>query len=282
MLAEDKTRLTGSSSNPGRLHAFWKNLWSIDVPNKIRVFMWRACSSILPTKTNLFKRGIVSSSTCPNCNDEAETILHSLWECAYAKECWLNSPLSHMCSSAHPSSWSDLVGQVLSQGSTPETEIFFVLAWKIWGCRNDAWLHKSQLATTMVGAKAVSYVEEFLEANQRVESARPTLEKKWFPPPSQCVKLNIAWKRFPARKFVGVGSVICDSAGVLMVTHCEALQHNGDSLHMAASAVVKVLTICKDAGFVDVLVEFSHPLLKALITSKEECLTELHDSINCI
>ena len=282
MLAKDKTKLTGLSSNLGRLHAFWKNLWSIDVPNKIQVFMWRACSSILPTKTNLFKQGIVSSSTCPNCNDEAETILHSLWECAYAKECWLNSPLSHMCSSAHPSNWSDLVGQVLSQGSTPETEISFVLAWKIWGCRNDAWLHKSQLATTMVGAKAVSYVEEFLEANQRVESARPTLEKKWFPPPSLCVKLNIAWKRFPARKFVGVGSVICDSAGVLMVTHCEALQHNGDSLHMAASAVVKVLTICKDAGFVDVLVEFSHPLLKALITSKEECLTELHDSINCI
>jgi hypothetical protein len=115
-----------------------------------------------------------------------------------------------------------------------------------------------------------------------VESARPTLEKKWFPPPSQCVKLNIAWKRFPTRKSVGVGSVIRDSAGVLMAAHCEALQQNGDSLHMAASAVIKALTICKDAGFVDVLVEFSHPLLKALIMSKEECLTELHDSINCI
>ncbi len=88
MLAEDKNRHTGSSSNPERLHAFWKGIWRVKVPHKIRVFMWRACSSILSTKTSLFKRGVTSSSLCPICLDDAETVLHSLWDCGFTKECW--------------------------------------------------------------------------------------------------------------------------------------------------------------------------------------------------
>ena len=55
LMVNDKNRVTGSSSNPVRLNAFWNGKWKVNVPHKIRVFMWRACNSILPTKTNLFK-----------------------------------------------------------------------------------------------------------------------------------------------------------------------------------------------------------------------------------
>uniref|UniRef100_A0A2N9F8H0 Reverse transcriptase domain-containing protein n=1 Tax=Fagus sylvatica TaxID=28930 RepID=A0A2N9F8H0_FAGSY len=102
LMVDDNNRVTGSSSNPVRLNAFWNGIWKANDPHKIRVFMWRACSSILPTKTNLFKRGIVSSSTCPTCQDGAESVLHILWDCAYAKECWQNSPLSHLCTLPRP------------------------------------------------------------------------------------------------------------------------------------------------------------------------------------
>ena len=141
LMVNDNNRVTGSSSNPVRLNAFWNGIWKANDPYKIRVFMWRACSSILPTKTNLFKQGIVSSSTCPTCQDGAESVLHILWDCAYAKECWQNSPLSHLCTLPRLSSWNDLVELVLRKEVSPVKEIFFVLAWMIWGCRNDAWLN---------------------------------------------------------------------------------------------------------------------------------------------
>lgn len=142
ILAEDKNRHTSSSSNPERLHAFWKGICRVKVPYKIRVFMWRACSYILPTKTSLFKRRVTSSSLCPICLDDAETVLHSLWDCGFAKECWHNSPLSHMCSDLRPTSWLDLVRHVLMKAGKLECEIFFVLAWMVWGCRYDAWLNQ--------------------------------------------------------------------------------------------------------------------------------------------
>ena len=36
----------------------WKTPWKLKLPNKIKVFGWRACSSILPTRVNLSKQQI--------------------------------------------------------------------------------------------------------------------------------------------------------------------------------------------------------------------------------
>ena len=137
MMVKDKNNALGSSSNPVRRHSFWKGIWRAKVPHKIRMFMWRACSSIFPTKTNFFKRGIVSSLSCPNCQEEVETILHVLWDCDFAKECWIHSPLSHLSNTLHLARWSDVVEHVLRKEGLLEQEIFFVLAWLIWKGRND-------------------------------------------------------------------------------------------------------------------------------------------------
>lgn len=38
----------------------WKALWKMKVPNKIKIFRWRACHGILPTRCNLAKRNIIA------------------------------------------------------------------------------------------------------------------------------------------------------------------------------------------------------------------------------
>ena len=48
----------GSSLNPSKTRRFWKRLWKLQVPYKVSHFAWRACRDILPTKKNLFRRGI--------------------------------------------------------------------------------------------------------------------------------------------------------------------------------------------------------------------------------
>ena len=171
---------------------------------------------------------------------------------------------------------------VLRKEVSPVKEIFFVLAWMIWGCRNDIWLNQPQLEASMTGPKAVTYVEKYLEANKRVDSTKPITENKWLPPPNDCVKLNVAWQRFKESKTYGVGSVIQDYAGVLLAARCEILPQVGDNLTMAATSMQKALKICQEAGFQSVMVKFSHPQLKALILSRIACLTEIDDHISCI
>ena len=53
----ETNREIGSCSDGSNIW-FWKKLWSIQIPHKIRHFAWRAARDILPTKENLVCRKV--------------------------------------------------------------------------------------------------------------------------------------------------------------------------------------------------------------------------------
>ena len=84
-------RCTSSAAN--NLRRFWRRIWSIPVPHKIRHFMWRACCNALPMKDNLLRRKITQEELCKDCKGASETVGHVLWGCPKAKEAWECSKL---------------------------------------------------------------------------------------------------------------------------------------------------------------------------------------------
>ena len=56
----------------------WATLWKLRIPNKIKVFGWRACNDILPIKLNLSKRKIIDDAMCPICMRFPESAIHAL------------------------------------------------------------------------------------------------------------------------------------------------------------------------------------------------------------
>lgn len=56
-LAENSFMPSSSSSNPSQ--AFWKVIWKIQVPNKIRHFVWRVVKDSLPSRQNLKIRHVL-------------------------------------------------------------------------------------------------------------------------------------------------------------------------------------------------------------------------------
>ena len=64
----------------------WKVLWKLKVPNKIKVFGWRACCNILPTRVNLVHKKIIQNNRCEVCKFEAETGIHAIWNCGAARD----------------------------------------------------------------------------------------------------------------------------------------------------------------------------------------------------
>ena len=67
---------------------FWKSIWSLEIPNKYKNMLWRACRNSLPTKQNLVLRTILQNSSCDRCSLQAENTLHSLWSCTGLNEVW--------------------------------------------------------------------------------------------------------------------------------------------------------------------------------------------------
>ena len=77
-----------SVSDNGGAKKFWTALWKLSVPNKIKMFAWRACNDSLPTLNNLARRKVVQSNICLSCIKEPETTLHALWGCEDIRAVW--------------------------------------------------------------------------------------------------------------------------------------------------------------------------------------------------
>lgn len=65
-------------SNPAASNEIWKKIWSLNFPNKIKHFLWRACCKALPTKKNLCKRKVIRNDVYESYGEEVEGTIHAL------------------------------------------------------------------------------------------------------------------------------------------------------------------------------------------------------------
>ena len=81
LLCESEMKAAPSSSNTDEVKRFWKSIWLLKVPNKVKVFLWRACSNALPTKVNLQRQKVLDNPLCEQCKCRGEDMLHAIWSC---------------------------------------------------------------------------------------------------------------------------------------------------------------------------------------------------------
>ena len=110
----------------------WKTLWKLKVPNKIKVFGWRACRNILPTRVNLSRKRIIEDNRCEVCKTEPKTEIHALWNCVVAQDIWTGClarlQKCHVGQDDMIQLWDELIARLTSE----ELELFLVQAWIIW------------------------------------------------------------------------------------------------------------------------------------------------------
>jgi hypothetical protein len=73
----------GSALNP-----FWKMLWKLKLPSKIKKIAWRALHGLLPLKSILVNRHIGHSGQFPICMLGPKDISHLLFTCPSAQGLW--------------------------------------------------------------------------------------------------------------------------------------------------------------------------------------------------
>ena len=59
LLVSAEVSSNSSNSTNEAIYSFWKSIWSLAAPPKVRNFLWRAYSEALPTKLNLCKRSML-------------------------------------------------------------------------------------------------------------------------------------------------------------------------------------------------------------------------------
>ena len=144
------------------------------MPPKVRMFLWRACSNILPTRENLNRRRVQVDPMCGMCCQKPESVGHLLWECPLARNVWaLCSGRIQKC----PNTEGDffmLLQRMVSKLEEHDVEKWAVIAWAIWNARNKYYFERIQLHPRDILRGATGFLQEyqrFMQAQQQNEEA---------------------------------------------------------------------------------------------------------------
>lgn len=89
------TYMLGKGFNLETFHEAWVTLWKVEASPKVRLFIWRLCTSTLPTRALLAHRHLIEDVNYPWCGEE-ETTTHVLFLCIRVRELWEESGYAHL------------------------------------------------------------------------------------------------------------------------------------------------------------------------------------------
>ena len=78
-----------SNLNPSH----WSVIWKLKIPEKVKIFLWRAAKDILPTAENLWRKRVLQEATCLVCTRQLENSAHALLDYKIARKVWRVSPI---------------------------------------------------------------------------------------------------------------------------------------------------------------------------------------------
>lgn len=91
-LLASEVHCRGYQSNGREMERWWKDLWSANIPTKMKVFSWKAFKDFLATGSTLSKRGMEVDTLCSMCGLVAESPLHAIWSYKSNKKWWAATP----------------------------------------------------------------------------------------------------------------------------------------------------------------------------------------------
>ncbi|XP_075663193.1 uncharacterized protein LOC142632725 [Castanea sativa] len=193
-LCEDPQARESDSESAEVHRSMWKDVWRLNVLVKIKHFLWKSCTNLLPTKENLLKKTIISENVCHLCSEHLEDVIHAMWGCTKVRQVWQRSFgwLDHNLIAE--GSFPNLVRLVQTKPSV--FPLFAVMAWAVW---HHCLRQRLPLARSVVGAI------------------------KWRPPSENVVKINFDGALFRELDCAGLGVVICNSEGLVLVALSEKI-----------------------------------------------------------
>jgi hypothetical protein len=208
---ERKVSEKGESSNRFGDDNYWRTLWGLKIPNAAKVFLWRACNNILPTKENLLRKGITKDGLCLICGQYTETVQHILWECISVEDVWGACKRIFQKSSVSRHYFSELFGGMIKRCGGDDLAVFAIIAWRIWHRRNgvlhgEGFIHPNQLVID-----AEEFSRQFTEARVAAPQVSVTeAPAKWLAPAFGRYKVNWDIALGESQNRMGVGVIVRD------------------------------------------------------------------------
>ncbi|CAL2239591.1 unnamed protein product [Prunus armeniaca] len=263
-------KVEGECSYGNDRKKFWKSIWRLQVPPKIRAFVWRSCQNALAVKGNLRRRSVDVDNTCVLCGCEGESQVHIFFRCEHARVFWFGSSIqldaSQLIGEEFSECWDNLLQKYEKHRNSQEIlQVVVFGLWRLWKTRNSAVFEGSVMdPTTMVGclhAQVQEYRAARVAAKPLINELPRPLDRvqqvptAWTKPPHGWVKANCDGAWLQQTQKGGAGWVIRDSDGWLVQTGGVGGLWGSMALMMEAEAIREALLACIRGRLVYVEIE---------------------------
>ncbi|KAJ0096619.1 hypothetical protein Patl1_27305 [Pistacia atlantica] len=221
---ESQISSRGQSSSAANDNKKWKKLWKLPITNAEKLFLWKACQDILPTKCNLVKKRVIEEPFCTSCCLEEEDVLHALWGCVAAKDIWSSCSRIFQKMNNNFTDFRELVMVLLSKLEEKYLAEFGVVVSKIWQRRNEfTFKHYFSTPSQLIHHATQeldilnSLIQSKTSPNAHPLNSDPS-SPRWQPPPEGIFKVN--WDASVGKEngTIGVGIAIRDWQGRFLAT----------------------------------------------------------------
>ena len=276
----------------------WKKIWSCNIPEKVRIFAWKALSNALATEDNKIRHHMPVSGLCRICGAEREDTHHALIQCPHAHALWeamrdvwpiprIATPIRDDWLEAwllplHPV----MCGRIL------------MIAWRAWYARNEITHDKALPGIEGSRRFICSYLQslenimrmtpdEIIKGKQASvvqpsDGPKPQVQLSardaWTRPSNGAIKLNVDGAYIPQTGVAGAGMILRRGDGSIIFSACRAIRFCSSALDSELSACMKGIKMALELSQENIIVETDSLELVTMATSVDRdssCLGHL-------
>ncbi|KAK6153378.1 hypothetical protein DH2020_013017 [Rehmannia glutinosa] len=272
-----------TSSSSHRNRRIWKWLWALSVPTKNKVFLWRVCHNIIPTKLALAKRGVGLNPMCQRCGLDFETMEHAFRDCSWVEFFWAASPLRiRLPTIERRGSLTDWIERLAERKDPDSDNMVAMLLWSVWWARNELVFKGRTIEHHQLYTQATSRLEEHHQSAVLLSHEnKMKANEVWSPPAHGYVKIN-SDASIMTDEGAGMGVVIRDDRGIVIETSYRFQPNLFDVEVAEALACRNGIFLARSLGLKCVMVEMDNQTLFRKLSRGDNDLSYLGYLVNDI
>lgn len=137
----------------------WNIIWNLNLPPRIKTFIWQVIKGCIPSRGKLQTHGIQCLISCVTCEDGVETYFHIFISCTKSKELWTKLGLWQDLERRmyEVDSFDDMVLTTLKSLDEGKRQIWCMCLWSLWKSRNHKlWENKGKTYLQIVQSNILS------------------------------------------------------------------------------------------------------------------------------